>query len=146
MPRNRNNSHAATAAASPADLGAPAELVSFVRRQVTNSTIYGGGERRAEERESLVVPVLVQPVDKSLRPVGDPFTAVTRDISRSGIGLVYFERVPHCLLAIQARIAGEDVKLVVEIVWQESMGPFEYIGCVAVARLRAFPGQNSPSR
>jgi len=41
------------------------------------------------------------------------------------------------------RVADEDVKLLTEVAWQRPLGPFEYIGCRAVARLNEFPGQDA---
>ncbi len=123
----------------------PAELLSFAQRQVRNARSHRDAERRSEERELLVVPVLVTPVDEAFRAVGSRFTVVTRDISRHGIGLVHLERINHRLLAIQTHLANEEVTLVAEVVWQKPMGPFENIGCKIVARLKEFPEENRPS-
>ena len=48
---------------------------------------YRGVERRAEERYSLAVVVDYVPLDQLQRPCGSAESAVTRDLSRSGIGL-----------------------------------------------------------
>lgn len=135
----------ATATISKADFNVPDALVSFVHRQVRTANHHRGPEQRFEARESLVLPVLAQPVDEAFHPLGEPFTLVTRDISPSGIGLVHFRRVNHRLLAIQTHLADEEVNLVVEVVWQKAMGPFEYIGCRLVARLREFPHRRNAS-
>ncbi|MDH3718304.1 MAG: PilZ domain-containing protein [Planctomycetota bacterium] len=46
-------------------------------------------ERRTEKRHQYLTMVMVTPLDADLQPSGDPFPALTRDISASGIGLVH---------------------------------------------------------
>ena len=49
----------------------------------------------------------------------------------------------HCNAGMRTETVGAvAVNLAAEIVWQDSMGPFEYIGCRVVARLQEFPQQN----
>ena len=122
-----------------ASLDVPVELLAFVRRMQRNSEIHPYAEKRSEEREPFVATVLAVPLDSEFNPVGNKFTVVSRDISSRGIGLVHSERLSHQLLGLQTCLAGEEVNLVAEIVWQKPMGPFEYIGCRFVSRLREFP-------
>jgi hypothetical protein len=122
-----------------ADLQPPRELLSFVERQIRNAPRHTGPERRSENRYLMAVPVLVQPVDKKHNPIGDAFAAVTRDISPTAIGLVHTEEVAHRLLAIQMRLADELVNVIVELLWCEPLGPFEYLGARFVAKLDSFP-------
>ena len=90
----------------------------------------------------MVVPALVQPVDEKFNAIGDCFTVVTRDISPKGIGLVHSRRLDQKLLALQMRLADEEVNVVVEVLWCRPFGPFEYIGGRFVAKLNGFPGRN----
>jgi hypothetical protein len=133
----------ATAEISTVEPVPPAELMAFARRHIRDKPAYRGPERRSVPRELIVVPVQVQPVDQALRPIGESFTVASRDISLEGIGLVHAQRIEHPRLAIQMRLADEVVKLLAEVVWQGPLGPFEYIGCRAVARLEEFPWQNA---
>ena len=87
----------------------------------------------------MAVPVLAQPVDTEHNPIGDPFPMVTRDISSTGIGLVHTDKVEHQLLALQMRLAGKLVNVVVQVLWCQSLGPFEYLGGRFVAKLDGFP-------
>lgn len=121
------------------DLKPPAELVSFVERQLRNAQPYRGVERRSDRRFLMVVPVLVQPVDEHYHPVGDPFAAVTRDVSPKGIGLVHLEPIDHTLVALHLTLADEEVDVAAEVLWSEALGPFYYIGATFVSKLKGFP-------
>lgn len=119
----------------------PAELLSFAKRQARNWHRHTDVDRRTEKRHVLVAPVLAQPVDEAYRATGDRFALVSRDISSKGFGLVHSGPIDEKLLAIQTCIAGEDVTAVVEVLWCEPFGPFEYIGTRIVARLTDLPDQ-----
>lgn len=86
----------------------------------------------------MAVPVLVQPVDEQFNAVGDPFSAMTRDISPEGIGLVHTEPIVSQLLALRMSLAGEEVNVVTEVQWCREMGPFYYIGGKFGAKLNDF--------
>ncbi len=116
----------------------PAELVSFVERQVRNARTYAGVERRSDKRYMMAIPVLVQPVDEQSNAVGVPFAAVTRDISPRGIGLAHTEPIVHGLLALRMTLAGEEVNLVAEVQWCRALGPFYYVGAKFVSKLEDF--------
>lgn len=119
----------------------PAELLSFVERQIRTAHSYAGAERRMKQRYLIAVPVTVQPLDRRLKPVGDPFPAVTRDISPTGIGVVHVEPLKPQLLALGMEIADEQVNLVVEVLWCRGIGPFFYSGGDFIKRLKRLPGQ-----
>jgi len=127
-----------TLSAVPEAFKPPPELVDFVKRQIREAQVYGGKERRSEERYLMLVPVLVQPVDAQCNPIGDPFVAVTRDISRKGIGLVHGQPIPHPLVALRMSLAGEEVNVVARLLWSEVLGPYYYVGGEFVAKLAGF--------
>jgi len=116
-----------------------AELVSFVKRQLRDTHVPHGVDRRKEERLRILVPVLVQPMDEQYRPIETPFAVVSRDISEKGIGLVHTEPALGNLLALHFSLAGEDVNVVVRVIWSKPVGPFYYSGCGFVAKLDNFP-------
>jgi len=63
---------------TPNVLKPPAELVSFVKRQLRDAHLQRDVDRREEERHLMLVSVLVQPVDEQYRVIGEPFAFVTR--------------------------------------------------------------------
>lgn len=117
----------------------PAELVSFVERQIRNARPYAGVERRSDRRHLMAIPVLVQPVDEQFNAVGAPFTAITRDISPIGIGLVHTEPIEQEMLALRMSLAGEEVNLAAEVKWCRALGPFYYVGGKFLSKLASFP-------
>ena len=118
----------------------PFELILQVSRQVQEALLVACPERRAEARNLMVVPVLVQPVDESFEPLAPPFGAVTRNISPQGIGLVHTLPIEYELLALQLKLGDEDINLVAKVLWCELERPaFYYIGCELVAKLEGPP-------
>src|SRR5262245_59241878 len=94
------------------------ELLRFAERQVRKAISETPAvERRAEPREYTVKPVLVQRVDHALQPLGLPLAAVTRDISQQGVGLIFDSPTQHDRLAIAFPLAGEEVFLLIEVLW-----------------------------
>lgn len=117
----------------------PRELVDFVKRQIRDRRSFDGSERREESRDLKLLHVLAQPVDEDRRPLGDPLAMVTRDISSTGVGLVYPDRIPHDLVALQLELGGEEIVLLTRIVWRKPLGPFYYLGGKFLTRLDRFP-------
>jgi len=63
------------------------ELTAFVKSLIPRGA-YTGREVRGKVRQPFVAEVQAQRVDSTYRPVGPTFSAVTRDISVGGIGLI----------------------------------------------------------
>lgn len=55
----------------------------------TSPEEYDQPERRIAKRYPLQVVAMATPLDGQMRPTGEPFPVLTRDISTSGIGLVH---------------------------------------------------------
>ena len=123
----------------PNSLKPPRELIAFAERQIREAQRYPGLERRSERRNLMVLPVVAQVVDDDFQPINAPFSLVTRDISPTGIGLIHIDPFEEELLALQMAIAGEKVIVVVEVMWQRSIGPFYYSGAIFVEKLDHFP-------
>jgi hypothetical protein len=116
------------------------ELLRFAERQVRMAASQTPAlERRAEPRQYAVKPVVVQRVDRALQPLGLPLSAVTRDISEQGVGLIFESPTQHDWLAIAFEQDSEDVYLLIEVLWRKPMGPFEYAGGRIAQVLQTFP-------
>src|SRR5690242_6314169 len=76
------------------------EMVRFVESLIANAKPYAGAEQRSERRRSVMLEVLAIPVDQKLGRCGEPFMALTRDISGSGICLYHTARPGSDFLAI----------------------------------------------
>lgn len=118
-------------------------LLRFARRQAHNSAVIPDVERRSEARQILVEPVIVQRVDRLRKPLGMPLAAVTRDLSPQGVGLIFEQPMKHNLVALQFALNGEQVCLLVDVLWREPVGPFEYAGCQILHELDEFPMSES---
>ncbi len=76
---------------------APAELQKFVH-EITGQTDYSGAEKRGRTRYQIAIEVPAIELDDDLRPLGEPFIAMSRDIYTGGICLVTrnASRPPSC--------------------------------------------------
>lgn len=82
----------------------------------------GETERRAEERFPLAVVVDFVPLDEAQRPRGAAGNAVTRDLSRSGIGLFTEDRIEAEFLRVRVPAwAGRRAELLVRVLRCEPM-------------------------
>ncbi len=77
------------------------ELFRFAEAAAANQRPYDGAERRTEVRRSIAVAVLAKPVGIDLTPVGEPFIAVTRDISTNGMAMFYTAPVTAKYLIVE---------------------------------------------
>jgi hypothetical protein len=130
----------ATVIRSSAAAEPPVELVSFAMRQIQKTRLDGRfyPERRSEMRQLIVVPVRVQPLDEESKPVGEPFTIVTRDVSTKSVGLIAMSPILHRLLALEMYFSHDTARVIAEVIWSKPMGPFEGVGCRIVRKLDAF--------
>jgi hypothetical protein len=137
---------ASTAAYSSVAARPSAELVSFARRQIRNARANEClfSERRSEARLHLAVPVLVRPLDDDFNPVGEYFSAVTRDISPSGVGLIAEQPISYRHVVLRMHLANEEVTVIAEVKWHKPMGPFEGIGCRFVRKSHETPPLTRP--
>jgi hypothetical protein len=115
------------------------ELIAFAERQVRNERQKAFFEKRASNRNLLVVPVIAQPIDKQCEPIGPPLALVTRDISSEGIGLISERELDEGLIALHLPLDDPCVYLACEVRWSKPAGPFYYVGGRFVAKLDAFP-------
>jgi pSer/pThr/pTyr-binding forkhead associated (FHA) protein len=130
---SRDNSNEEAAVPAP-----PPELLEFVRRHIRNDLIDHSADRRKTE-DINVVPAVVQPIDARYRTLGEPFAGVAHDGSSTDLGLVHDHATDSRLLAIEMRIAGEEVIAVAEVHWSRHLGPYHQLGGNFVAKLDHFP-------
>ena len=66
------------------------QLNAIVQRRIIDLHVVNRThERRAFPRYAISLGVICCPLDEQFERVGDPFEAVTRDLSESGVSLVY---------------------------------------------------------
>jgi hypothetical protein len=74
-------------------------------------------ERRTEKRKTVVLNIIAVPLDEDRNPCGEPFLALSRNISRGGIALLHTEMVksPYLLLRIET-LRHETIQAVVQVI------------------------------
>jgi hypothetical protein len=103
---------------------APAELQKFVH-EITGQTDYSGAEKRGRTRYQIAIEVPAIELDDDLRPLGEPFIAMSRDISTGGICLVHTQRVAATQLLIRLdNLKGMRVQAVVQITRRRTLKRF----------------------
>lgn len=110
----------------------PQEIVDYVKRtlaRVPNRELFDHSERRAEPRHRVALNVAVMPIDTALKPAGEHFMAVTRDISSRGLCLFSVQPVDNMFLALKLPdVNGQTLQAVMEVLRCRPSGPFFEIG------------------
>ena len=75
------------------DSDQPFEDVNELIRELTAAQ--KDSSRRGADWQPHRLSLMVQPLDLDFQPVGDPFRALSRDISASGVGFLNREAVPY---------------------------------------------------
>jgi hypothetical protein len=85
-------------------------------------------ERRTDKRRPVVLDVIAVPLDQDQQPCGEPFMALTRNISRGGIAILHTEKVtaPYLLLKMETA-RHETMQIVVQVVRLRSFYQFTEI-------------------
>ena len=107
------------------------ELVDFVKR--ISAELPPSHNHGKHPCHPFNVPADVQPLDASFNPSGEPFKAVTRDLSLLGIGLVYTRAVDAKYLQVTIRTTVGSKSLIVEVTGCRSLGTFYDIGATFVS-------------
>ena len=115
----------------------PKELVSLVKRLSLDrdQAEYTGVERRSEPRRNLVRPVWVQPLSESHEAIEKGFSAVSRDISKSGLSFVHKQPVESSLLGVVVMGEATTLHVIAQVERCEPLGPFYDVGCSLVMRV-----------
>lgn len=79
-------------------------------------------DRRGGDRRPVLSSVLAEPLDENFQPAGPAFVALTRNISRGGIALLYTQPIGARYLAVrQPGVEGRVVRYV-EVVRSKLIG------------------------
>lgn len=116
-------------------------FLNFARRQLVNASGYSSVEVRSEERQPMMLPAVVVAIDDFDHPLGEVHEVVTRDVASTSIGLLHEEALKHKRVALRMMLAGAEVNLVLQIVWQSEMGPYFGSAGWYVKKLNEFPAE-----
>jgi PilZ domain len=116
----------------------PERVVNFIRRVIRGEKFYSGSERRTNLRYPITMPVKATPLNSRQQPCGEPFLAVTRDISVGGLCMYHLEHVAASYLELELANGngnGERLQVVLEVVRCRQTGPLyeiggRFVGCV----------------
>jgi len=108
----------------------PTAVVEFA------STLAESSDRRIAERRALVKTVPVVPVDADFSPIGEPFMAVSRNVSVGGIAILHVVPIAQELLAVRlTKRENETMELVVKVTRTRTVGEFYEISGRFIAKL-----------
>ena len=106
----------------------PELVVTFVRRVIEEHRIPQRTDRRNHPRKAISVPVIVEPLDEAFSPAAECFSAVTKNISTGGIGILHTEFVNSHYLRIGLSTAGETMQLLAQVKNCVKSGEMYHIG------------------
>jgi len=122
----------------------PEKVVSFVQRLVQEVGAPSKQDRRSQPRKAICVPVIVHPLDEQFQPRGEPFSAVTKDISGGGVGLIHSEVIDSAYLQIEFTIPNEQqMSLLGHVRHCTRCGPSYHIGARFVVDWNAWRDEAS---
>ena len=78
-------------------------------------------ERRGDRRVPRSISLQVQPLDMDFQPEGESFCAITRDISKRGLGFINAEAVDHEYLRIYMPLQTES-SVIARVCYNLSIG------------------------
>lgn len=111
----------------------PETITAFMQQIIVEYHNLDRNHRRSEPRELVAIPVTVQEMSEVLQPIGEPFQAVTRDISYGGIGLFHVSSLEHHRFLKITLVSPErdDVKMTIlaRVEHTTKCGGFYIIGC-----------------
>jgi hypothetical protein len=123
----------------------PPALFDFVRKLDEGASM--GPDRRAVRRYPLFTAATVLPLDSQLQPVGDPFKAVTRDISTRSIAMVHARWFNAPMFAVQIPTSAEGHEnFLAEMVRCENVGRYYQTVGILKRRLNPPPCQSEASQ
>jgi hypothetical protein len=116
------------------DTKTPRSKINQFVRTVCNSRM-SDDERRSEKRRPVVLNIIAVPLDEDRNPCGEPFLALSRNISRGGIALLHTETVkaPYLLLRIET-LRHEVIQAVVQVIRARNFYQFTEISGRFIAK------------
>lgn len=80
---------------------APNALTKFIQERFSEPIVYEGAEQRQRPRHTVMQPVTVVAIDKTMEPIGEPFQAITRNFSTQSIAFLHTRAVTDDLVALR---------------------------------------------
>jgi hypothetical protein len=116
----------------------PKSLVDFIGKLLADE--YEGPQRRDSQRHAVVMPVAAMPVDDKFQPSGEPFAAITRDLSTAGLRLFSTRATNSEFLAVELTPpSGQTIQVVLKVLRCKAIGRFYEIAGQLIARTDAPP-------
>ena len=110
----------------------PDQIATFMQDMIVQyQQVSPNCRRRSEPRESVAIPVRVQPLDDAYQPLGEPFAVVTRDMSCGGVGFFHTERIDAkwIRICLSTPYHSGTMNLLAHIEHCTRWGDFYLVGC-----------------
>lgn len=111
------------------ELASPEEIFEIINEIFIGAEVRKLSEQRISERKSFFLPIELQFASSDLELVGEPFDAVTRDLSVGGLGIISPVAASSEKAIVKFKtLAQERSGLLIDIRYSNSLGPFFQIG------------------
>ena len=109
----------------------PESLALFLQEIIVEYDSYKENVRRIDVRENVSIPVEAVRLNDQLKPSGDPFYMVSRDISCGGVGLFNTEHVENgpIQLTFSSPVSGAELKVYATVEHCTPCGRYHIVGC-----------------
>lgn len=110
------------------------EMATFFDKVQTNYLLESprvlGVERRGAERIEVTMPLNVVALDSSFRPLDLQYHAITRNMSKTGVGLVTNSPIGHQYLRLNFNpFDGSTFEAIARVIYCNEIGYYFQIGC-----------------
>jgi hypothetical protein len=94
---------------------------------------------RARQKQNFARPPLVfeavsTPLDKDLRPTGEPFVALARNVSLAGVSLVHSESIDASFLRVSLQVVNLGAIMLAKVRRYQPVNQFFELDCEFVSR------------
>ena len=122
-------------------------LVRFANRAIANRDFYRSDERRSEYRHTVALNVLAIPLDADFEQHGEPFTAITRNVSASGLAMFHSRNVNDKYLALEIGDPwGDRLRLIMSVRRSRHVGLFYEVAGPFVVKIQTIsPTGDTPT-
>ena len=113
---------------NPIHLATPEVIFETINWALDRAQSHNFADRRISERTTVHLPVVIQPIDSNCHPVGEPFEAITRDVSVGGMGFVTTAELTCEQILVRFTSDDKSTTLVLDVHYCNQIGPFFFVG------------------
>lgn len=107
----------------------PERIFEAVNHVLNQSQAHGTSDRRLEERDTVILPISIQPIDDVGQPTRSPIEGTSRNLSVGGIGFSCFQEFEEDHVLVHFIIDGQQQSpMPIKVLHRRFIGPCYEVG------------------